>query len=60
MKLLMLQRLALHTNDDILTITSDKPLYLAKEKIKTIERPSNFLIIIKDENTLPKNKELGI
>jgi len=47
-------------NDDILTITSDKPLYLAKEKIKTIERPSNFLIIIKDENTLPKNKELGI
>ena len=43
-----------------LTITSDKPLYLAKEKIKSLEKPIPFAIIINDEEKLPKNKELGI
>ena len=43
-----------------LTITSDKPLYLAKEKIKNLEKPIAFAIIIKDEEKLPKNRELGI
>ncbi len=43
-----------------LTITSDKPLYLAKEKIKSLEKPIPFAIIINDEENLPKNKELGI
>lgn len=43
-----------------LTITSNKPLYLAKEKIKSLEKPMPFAIIIKDEDTLPKNKKLGV
>lgn len=43
-----------------LLITSDSPLYLAKEKIKALEKPIPFAIIIKDESKVPKNKELGI
>ncbi len=43
-----------------LTIKSNKPLYLAKEKIKKLEKPIAFAIIIEDEDNLPKNKELGI
>jgi len=43
-----------------LLIRSDKPLYLAKEKIKALEKPIPFAIIIEDESTLPKNKKLGI
>ncbi len=43
-----------------LTIRSNKPLYLAKEKIKSLEKPMAFAIIIEDEDTLPKNKKLGI
>ncbi len=43
-----------------LRITSDKPLYLAKEKIKALEKPVPFAIIINDESTLPKNKALGV
>ncbi|PHS41787.1 MAG: guanosine polyphosphate pyrophosphohydrolase [Sulfurovum sp.] len=43
-----------------LLIRSDKPLYLAKEKIKALEKPISFAIIIEDESTLPKNKILGI
>ncbi len=43
-----------------LTIISDKPLYLAKEKIKSLEKPIPFAIIVEDESKLPKNKELGI
>ncbi len=43
-----------------LLITSDKPLYLAKEKIKALEKPVSFAIIIEDESKVPKNKELGI
>ena len=43
-----------------LRITSDKPLYLAKEKVKALEKPIPFAIIIEDESTLPKNKKLGI
>jgi len=46
--------------NNTLTIKSNKPLYLAKEKIKKLERPVPFTIIIKDEDTLPKNKKLGI
>jgi len=43
-----------------LRIISDKTLYLAKEKIKTLEKPIPFAIIIEDEEKLPKCKELGI
>jgi exopolyphosphatase/guanosine-5'-triphosphate,3'-diphosphate pyrophosphatase len=43
-----------------LRITSDKPLYLAKENVKALEKPIPFAIIIEDESTLPKNKKLGI
>jgi exopolyphosphatase/guanosine-5'-triphosphate,3'-diphosphate pyrophosphatase len=47
-------------NNQTLTIVSNKPLHLAKEKIKSLEKPIAFAIIIKDENQLPKNKKLGI
>jgi len=43
-----------------LTISSNKPLYLAKEKIKSLEKPIPFAIIIEDESRLPKNSTLGI
>ena len=43
-----------------LTIYSDKPLYLAKEKIKSLEKPIAFAIIVEDESSLPKNSVLGI
>jgi len=43
-----------------LTIKSNKPLYLAKEKIKSLEKPIPFAIIIEDESKLPKCRELGI
>ena len=43
-----------------LTIKSNKPLYLAKEKIKALEKPIAFAIIIKDESDLPRNKVLGV
>lgn len=39
-----------------LTVHSDKPLYLAKEKIKSLQKPIPFAIIIKDESCLPKIK----
>ncbi len=47
-------------SNQTLTITSDKPLYLTKEKIKMLEKPIPFAIIINDEEKLPKNRELGI
>jgi len=43
-----------------LRILSDKTLYLAKEKIKALEKPIPFAIIIEDEERLPKCKKLGI
>jgi len=43
-----------------LTISSNKPLYLAKEKIKTLEKPIPFAIIIQDEECIAKNIDLGI
>ena len=43
-----------------LTITSNKPLYLAKEKIKSLEKPTAFAILIQDESSLAKNDALGI
>ncbi len=43
-----------------LRIHSDKPLYLAKEKIKALEKPIPFAIIIEDESKIPQNKMLGI
>ncbi len=46
--------------NETLTISSDKPLYLAKEKIKALEKPVPFTIVIEDESRLPKNKALGI
>ena len=43
-----------------LIISSDKSLYLAKENIKSLEKPIPFAIILNDNEKLPKNKELGI
>ncbi len=43
-----------------LTIKSNKPLYLAKEKVKSLQKPMPFAIIIEDEENLPKNKKLGV
>ena len=43
-----------------LLIISDKPLYLAKEKIKSLEKPIPFAIMIEDREKLPNCKELGI
>jgi exopolyphosphatase/guanosine-5'-triphosphate,3'-diphosphate pyrophosphatase len=43
-----------------LRIYSNKPLYLAKEKVKALEKPIPFAIIIVDESALPENKILGI
>lgn len=47
-------------SNQTLTIHTDRPLYLAKEKIKVLEKPMVFAIIIKDEMKLPKCKALGI
>ena len=47
-------------NNQTLYIVSDKSLYLAKEKIKALEKPIPFAIIIQDEDKIPKNKKLGI
>ncbi len=46
--------------NETLKITSDKPLYLAKEKIKSLEKPIPFAVIIEDEEKFPKYKALGI
>ncbi len=46
--------------DKTLKITSNKPLYLAKEKIKSLEKPIPFAVIIEDQEKLPKCKALGI
>jgi len=46
--------------DKTLTITSDQPLYLAKEKIRKLEKPIPFAIIIQDKSHIPPNKALGI
>jgi exopolyphosphatase/guanosine-5'-triphosphate,3'-diphosphate pyrophosphatase len=43
-----------------LTITSDRSLYLARENIKNLEKPIPFAIIINDEEGFPGNKVLGI
>ena len=43
-----------------LRIHSDKPLYLAKEKVKALEKPMAFAVIIEDESRVPENKALGI
>jgi exopolyphosphatase/guanosine-5'-triphosphate,3'-diphosphate pyrophosphatase len=43
-----------------LHILSDKPLYLAKEKIKSLEKPIPFAVIIEDEEKVPYCKTLGI
>ncbi|SFV67602.1 Exopolyphosphatase [hydrothermal vent metagenome] len=45
---------------NILTIYADRPLYLAKENIASLETPENFSIQIEDEQALPKNPLLAI
>jgi exopolyphosphatase/guanosine-5'-triphosphate,3'-diphosphate pyrophosphatase len=40
-------------NNQTLTITSDKPLYLIKEAIKKINKPASFAIIAKDTLHIP-------
>jgi len=47
-------------DNNTLTINSDKPLYLAKEKINELENPLGFSIIIHDKSNLPKHKSLSI
>ena len=49
-----------HYQNKTLVITSDKSLYLARENIKSLEKPASFAIIINDEEGLPGNKVLGI
>ncbi|MDD3499466.1 MAG: Ppx/GppA phosphatase family protein [Sulfurovum sp.] len=46
--------------NQVLVIYSDKSLYLAKENIRTLKKPTPFAIIIADRNEIPKNKNLGI
>ena len=46
--------------EQTLTITSDKTLYLARENIKSLEKPVPFAIILKDEEKVPENRELGV
>jgi exopolyphosphatase/guanosine-5'-triphosphate,3'-diphosphate pyrophosphatase len=43
-----------------LTIHADKTLYLAKEKIKVLEKPTAFAILIKDEIKLPVCRNVGL
>ncbi len=43
-----------------LHIESDTSLYLAKENIKSLEKPIPFAIIIHDKEKVPHNKLLGI
>jgi len=45
---------------EILYIYADTSLYLAKEKIESLERPFCFDVVIIDESHLPKNDILGI
>ena len=52
--------IAFKYENDRLSILSDKPLYLAKEKIESLEKPLDFSIVIEDEDTMPKNTLLGI
>lgn len=44
----------------VLIIHSNKPLYLAKEKINSLEKPIPFTILIEDESHIPHDKILGI
>jgi len=53
-------KITFNYENQTLRITSDKPLYLAKEHVKALEKPIPFAIIIEDESALPKNKKLGI
>jgi exopolyphosphatase/guanosine-5'-triphosphate,3'-diphosphate pyrophosphatase len=43
-----------------LIIYSDKSLYLIKEKVKALQKPKAFAIIIVDGTEVPKNEALGI
>ena len=52
--------IAFNFENQTLTIKSNKPLYLAKEQIKSLEKPMAFAIIVEDESTLPKHKALGV
>ncbi|MEY3090107.1 MAG: hypothetical protein RL113_423 [Pseudomonadota bacterium] len=49
-----------HYDNKTLRIISDKPLYLTKEKIKTLQKPIPFAIIIEDEHHIPSSKILEI
>jgi exopolyphosphatase/guanosine-5'-triphosphate,3'-diphosphate pyrophosphatase len=53
-------KITFNYTNQTLFIFSDKPLYLAKEKIKVLEKPIPFAIIVEDKEKLPKCKELGI
>jgi len=53
-------KITFNYTNQTLFIFSDKPLYLAKEKIKTLKKPIPFAIIIEDKEKLPQCKALGI
>ncbi|MBD3790140.1 MAG: Ppx/GppA family phosphatase [Campylobacterales bacterium] len=53
-------KIEFHYANKVLMITSDKPLYLSKEDIKSLQKPFAFAIIVKDEDSIPTNKKLGI
>jgi len=46
--------------DNVLTVLSDQPLYLAREKIKKLEKPAPFAIQIKAKEEIPENPLLGV
>ncbi len=43
-----------------LRIISDKPLNLAKENIKSLEKPIALAIVVVDKSIIPKNEKLGV
>ncbi|MDQ7085411.1 MAG: hypothetical protein Q9M36_11020 [Sulfurovum sp.] len=46
--------------NNTLHITADKSLYLANERIHTIQKPLDFEIVIEDASSVPSHSDLGI
>jgi exopolyphosphatase/guanosine-5'-triphosphate,3'-diphosphate pyrophosphatase len=53
-------KITFNYTNQTLFIFSDKPLYLAKEKIKVLEKPIPFAIIVEDKERVPTCKALRI
>jgi exopolyphosphatase/guanosine-5'-triphosphate,3'-diphosphate pyrophosphatase len=52
--------IAFSYENKVLTITADSSLYLAKEKIKRLEKPEAFAVIIKDTPRIPRDTILRV